>query len=795
MQFQWEQQNALSAEELQIIESLDAVVLPQQKYQQTTTFIKQSNQRDENIEQLESIQNQYQIKQKQMNDIIITLKDICDQLNQLNNDKDRIISNIKEFHEEATFLINQQKDLMETTFAIQDNLTYYTNLQKIKTDLEQDWKEINFQIINSEIQDGILFFYQKPNYHNKQKCIEQYQALKKKLIGICRNALVKIISKECGFINSKINAIKDLLPVFYPTIQVCEPNPLKLQYLQIIFPQLIPLLTQKQQKLLQIYIDDYNKFYIPDNIRHFFTYIENQLETDNDIYQLYNDVYLQISSFNRFNLHQELVNMIQKQMNDKTALNLVKIKQKLKIDDIIGEKLDVLLFQTLVGYIFEILLLEYVYFRVSFTSNQKITIDNNRQQMNEILDLYYQIIRSYLSKNQDLNSLVMMANILVSLRDFIDNISPQCYIIKVIQDLQKYDNKEQLSGFKAFFQAQFIDKLRIDLMQKLITSSQQQIQLKIYQHSSKEYIRKKGKLIIHKYHLSTPIPKSYVKQRDEVYPAVLNGLELITKMQACVDQKIFSQLAGEVLREINNQLKEVADNYSIKFDSYLFYIKNLAILCEGLGQGTYISKESELNFSESKAVLLQLISGQFKPEISLMELSSAEKLWTYTTNFFQFIYKGMPKLNYYEVDWKLNLLNQKDTILFMFVSDMTFIVAKTLLDFTRKYQYVTQNEQEQAQKDLTVLISVESIKRTYQLFHDNLKDFMYEIILKMNNYLHKNLFMILKEYIKEIIDNSLQILGQFYINVSKHYDGKDYDQFQFQSVDEIREFIKIDYYD
>ena len=49
----------------------------------------------------------------------------------------------------------------------------------------------------------------------------------------------------------------------------------------------------------------------------------------------------------------------------------------------------------------------------------------------------------------------------------------------------------------------------------------------------------------------------------------------------------------------------------------------------------------------------------------------------------------MPKLNYYEVDWKLNLLNQKDTILFMFVSDMTFIVAKTLLDFTRKYQCVT----------------------------------------------------------------------------------------------------------
>lgn len=44
----------------------------------------------------------------------------------------------------------------------------------------------------------------------------------------------------------------------------------------------------------------------------------------------------------------------------------------------IGEKLDVLLFQTLVGYIFEILLLEYVYFRVSFTSNSKITIDNNR---------------------------------------------------------------------------------------------------------------------------------------------------------------------------------------------------------------------------------------------------------------------------------------------------------------------------------------------------------------------------------------------------------------------------------
>jgi len=73
--------------------------------------------------------------------------------------------------------------------------------------------------------------------------------------------------------------------------------------------------------------------------------------------------------------------------------------------------------------------------------------------------------------------------------------------------------------------------------------------------------------------------------------------------------------------------------------------------------GSFLLKESELDFSGTKAMLLSIIQGAVSPgEIKWVELTSADKLWSYTTNFFSFIYKGLPKINSYEVDVRANLL-------------------------------------------------------------------------------------------------------------------------------------------
>ncbi|CAD8100873.1 unnamed protein product [Paramecium sonneborni] len=840
---QWEQNNALTIQEQALIDKMESQQqkVPQEK-QKTTSFqfLKKHDKIDDDFYRLEIIQGQYQQKLSSLQSITENLETICDQLKKLNDDKDKIVHKISQFHQEANIHINKQKELMEYQFQIQENIQYYYNIQKISRDLENDdKKEINYQVLISEIQDGIIFFSSKPNYYQSDKCIIQYQQLKKRLLGICKSSLMKTLNKESQFINQKFAQLKDLICVFYPPRffgysdfnaddnNFLQPNPLKLQFLQIMFPQLIPQLKFKdvQNKNNYQYEDEFQKFNITEQMKDLFLYIESQIQGDQDLYLLYNDVFLQYNFYNRLNLHQQINDLINKQSNNvsQTGQILFKINQSLIQQNLVSKQhlqkqQEILVFEALCGIIFETTVIEAVYSRIFFRLNLRIVKENDKQHLSKILDNYYQTVRIFLQKIYNLDQLVMISESLTQLKNHTtklyqkikeNSLDEKDYLFPIFQIIGQGKDQNQIiecfQNYLNIFTNLFVEKINLDIIHKSIQSSQVQIQQKIYSYSPKDYIRQKQKLVIHKFLKTQPIPKGYEIQRSDLYPVVIFGLDLITKMQRSVDQAIFRQLAGETLREINSQLKLVAEQFDVKFDSYIFYLKNIIYLFDGLSQlgGDYIVKESELDFSETKAVLLQLITGQLRPEIQWVELTSPEKLWTYITNFFQFVYKGMPKINQYEVDWKNNLMNQKNLMLFQFVKDMTFIVAKTLIQYIRNYQYLQHKLGEekdqlklgQAQKDFNLLISQNQIKRSYQLFYENIIDFISEINLKLNNYLDRNTFDQIQIYIKEIIQNSLSLLSQFYIIVSKHYGGEEYENFQFNSAEEIIQQIKIEYFD
>lgn len=192
-----------------------------------------------------------------------------------------------------------------------------------------------------------------------------------------------------------------------------------------------------------------------------------------------------------------------------------------------------------------------------------------------------------------------------------------------------------------------------------------------------------------------------------------------------------------------------------------------------------VLKESELDFSGTKAMLVAIISGAVQPDFRWVELASADKLWSYTTNFFAFIYKGLPRINSYEVDVRANMTSQLTNTAFSFVKDMTFIIGKNVIDYLRKYSYlrhlIEKNAESDAQKDFDILIHRDTVHKTYSLFIDNLVDFTEEMVVKLRNYVHVGLFMRFSPFIHDVVDNSTSLLSSFYINVSKHYHGEAYE--------------------
>ena len=101
----------------------------------------------------------------------------------------------------------------------------------------------------SEINDGYLFFNTHPQYQNSAKYLGYYQQLRRKLLSLVKGHLIRIMNKEFSFTTSNISKMQ-ILTLF---IQIEElPNPMKLQFLQMMFPQLYPALQINKQKIKKL---------------------------------------------------------------------------------------------------------------------------------------------------------------------------------------------------------------------------------------------------------------------------------------------------------------------------------------------------------------------------------------------------------------------------------------------------------------------------------------------------------------------------------------------------------------
>lgn len=70
----------------------------------------------------------------------------------------------------------------------------------------------------SEITDGLVFFTSKSAFHQSAKYLEQYKALKKKLITVTKNHFIRMLNKEFTFTNSQFSKLRftEVLTLFYP---------------------------------------------------------------------------------------------------------------------------------------------------------------------------------------------------------------------------------------------------------------------------------------------------------------------------------------------------------------------------------------------------------------------------------------------------------------------------------------------------------------------------------------------------------------------------------------------------
>ena len=72
------------------------------------------------------------------------------------------------------------------------------------------------------------------------------------------------------------------------------------------------------------------------------------------------------------------------------------------------------------------------------------------------------------------------------------------------------------------------------------------------------------------------------------------------------------------------------------------------------------------------------------------------------------------------------------------------------------------------------------------MFNVNVEDWLKEIICKMNNFLNEELFNEVQQSLDRIIQNQMIYLNQFYIIISTVYIEAEYEEFEFQGLDDFK---------
>jgi len=88
------------------------------------------------------------------------------------------------------------------------------------------------------------------------------------------------------------------------------------------------------------------------------------------------------------------------------------------------------------------------------------------------------------------------------------------------------------------------------------------------------------------------------------------------------------------------------------------------------------------------------------------------------------------------------------------------------------------------------MMKKENIKKIYEVFFENFKETVEEIVMKANNFLDSELFGKVARYLDAIIENVMLLLYQFYIIAAENCSNEEYRTLGFVEIEEIRKELK-----
>ena len=746
-------------------------------------FVKNSSkdELDPIINELKEIKAQNSYFEEILQKILYEFSACESNLSALSLTKESLIKRINELYQESSEIIEQQKNLLDFNGIIKGNLLYYTEYKRIETDIEnihmnlasKEEFENNLQRYLSEIMDGIIFFEMKQNYQKSRIFYENYSKLKKRLLLVIKTLFLKILNKE--FTEISANIAKIPLNDFFASFSFATPhrvsplNSTRTLFLATFYPEFRGFFLESSHEFADKFELAEPFVKINGILRNLLNFMYNSSKNDWDVNEILIDLFESYYPYYRDNI---LLIFCQK-------LTKFLGKKPVKLPDLL---------EAFLLFAEENTLFEYFYYLFLFNFDQEFEKNKVLGFLKEFSGKFYDFIRTFVVREAALNniyeSIDILNNFITNSREILDDFLESPVLKKIVKsgNFAKNsffsENSKICENFEKIVKSEIHLKIKQDLLQKLAFLIQGLIQEKIVNFELKPFLKPK------KLALFTTIPAS---QRLDVFPMVLLTIDLIESLKTRMEKSILQEIIYEVISHTLNAIFTVSETFEGKFDAFLFVIKHLlllnGVLCE-IGIEILV-KEQKFDFSETKNTIFELIS-----------LGNSEKNVKESWNFMSFLTKGMPKVNEYVIDVKKSLLEQINTINSRFLKDMSFIISKNLCDFLRKYHSLKNllkhcaNNEFSLKKDLEDMMKKENIKKIYEVFFENFKETVEEIVRKANNFLDCELFAKVAKYLDAIIENVMLLLYQFYIIAAENVSNEEYKTLGFVEIEEIRKELK-----
>ena len=765
-----------------------------------------NDQMREIISELKEIKVRNSGFEKVLEEIVMNLGSCEANLNDLSASKETLIKKINDLYQESSEYIEQQKNLLDFSTIIKQNLLYYTEYRRLETDIDnihlnlasKDTFEGNLQRYLSEIMDGLYFFEMKPNYKNSKLFLENYSKLKKRLLIVIKTLFLKILNKEFTDISSNLTKIppQDFLQNYstHPPISkpgssldldkpqkpikqaslmdyddLQEPKGLRSLFLVTFYPEFKGFFNDLSNN--EEMTEPFAK--INETLRNLLAYLFNASRNDWDVNEVLIDLFESYYPYYRTNILLLFCEKLNKGVNSNKNSN---------------KKFPSLL-ENFMLFSYETAFYEYWYYLFLFNFDKECEKTKVIGFMHGFCEKFYDFIRPFLVRENFLLHIYECIDILNNFQKNSNKIVTNFMDFPCLKQILKKNNHKEyfLESFMKIVENDIFLKVKQDLMQKLVFLIQGLIQEKIVNFDLKSYLQtKKVKKLL-------AFTTLEANKRDEVFPLVQITIELIKNLKDRMEKSILQEIIYEVMNTTLNMVYSVAETFEAKFDSFLFLIKHLLILNQILSEiGIEILvKEQKLDFSETKNTLFELISGNYAGNVEGNKPKESSN-W----NILSFLSRGMPKVNEYIIDVKKNLTEQLNQINNRCLKDMSFIISKNICDFLRKYHYLknllkhVNNNEVNLKKDLDLLLHKDNIKKIYDVFYESFIETIEEMVSKANNYLDAELFGKVGRYFDAIIENVILLLYQFYIIAAENSNNDNYKTFKFIEIEEIRRELK-----